>query len=170
MNKGHLTARYSEFLFQSRDLMDMKLMRGKLEEKVLVDIGCGTHYRDMVRLAGIYGAGKYLGADMRVQDSEWTHHGMGVVVARSDMLEFVSRLPSGSANFLINGIDFLGSDERYLRLMIGELARAAYSGGVIFGRGSEPVEGALEQSPHFARNDYAFPYGRMSGFFFFEKR
>jgi len=63
-----------------------------------------------------------------------------IVKVKADMLDFISRMKDGSANFAINGIDsIIVSDPRYNEALAKELVRATRSGGLIFGLESEAL-------------------------------
>jgi hypothetical protein len=169
MDFRYLSTSFSMSLFHSKHFFNMDLLSKKLAGRVLVDAGCGNCSGRMEQLARELGAATYIGVDIN-RESETRHRGkMGILVKRGDMLEFISRLPAESANFLLCGIDFV-RDKTYRSLMIEEMARAAMPGGIIFGRGSEPVENALRRSKVFSIRRDAFACGfRPTGYFFFEK-
>lgn len=57
---------------------------------------------------------------------------------KTDMLNFVSRLPSGSCCFVVNGIDFyIAKYPEYRKALLEEIKRATENGGVVFGIGSD---------------------------------
>jgi len=169
MRIAHLTTRYSLRFFEKRKEMDGKLLSQKLAGKVLVDVGCGTFNNEMVRFARGFGVATYVGVDISAEDGARNCGKIRVLEKCGDMLEFVSRLPPESVNFLINGIDFLGCNPEYLALMVGELTRATPIGGIIFGRGSEPIEWKLDKSRKFRKRPDVFRYGYESDSFLFEK-
>ena len=63
-----------------------------------------------------------------------------LVRVKADMLDFISRMKDGSANFAINGIDpTIVGDPRYNEALAKELVRATRPGGLIFGIESEAL-------------------------------
>jgi len=132
----------------------------KLKGKILVDLGCGPDPRPSV--AGKFGADTYIGVDKfnvgerddnrapkpdpftnvskkSPEKARKYSEGADSILVRADMLDFVSRLPSNSVNFMmdyVNG-DIINRDE-YVEAVVEELARATEEGGVVLMYSSEP--------------------------------
>lgn len=57
-----------------------------------------------------------------------------IIEVQADVLDFVSRIPDGSCNFSVNGLDIsVIPVEEYEKALIRELVRATKVGGIIFG-------------------------------------
>jgi hypothetical protein len=134
----------------------------KLAGEVVVDLGCGNeNIPHAARFLETLGASVYIGVDRIIRNPYQTaeEHGLekiALLLDDSDMLRFVSNLPSGSVNFMLNGIDALvftamGGVGRYQEHLSEEIARATKNGGLVFGRGSEPIEEDLRGEPALSR-------------------
>ena len=64
---------------------------------------------------------------------------------KEELLAFTSRIPDGSVNFTINGIDLnLISSDRYFEALWREIARATEPGGVVFGVNASDMDSMNE--------------------------
>jgi len=117
-----------------------EMMRKKLQGKTLVDLGCDIgFFRWQTReIALSMRIAKYIGVDLDTKEIECEQDGVKISIIQAEMLDFVSRLPNGSANFMLTGIDssvihVLG----YNRELAAEIHRATKRDGIVFGTRSE---------------------------------
>jgi hypothetical protein len=127
-------------------------LKERLAGKILVDLG-GGESRSMESLAQMLGVSVYIRVDVYFQSSLVDEHGrladrgkmepdgeMMVYHVKSDMLEFLSRLPDSSVCVTINGIDMsVIHSEAYHQALAKEIVRVLAPDGVIFGRLSESL-------------------------------
>jgi len=117
----------------------------KLKGKIVVDLG-GNNMQRLARDMGarvyiavdLYEFGKEYPADSSLNLSPGKKDGeMEVVSVKSDMLEFLSRLPDKSVCICINGIDgALISYDAYHDALATEISRVISEGGIVFGNDS----------------------------------
>jgi len=124
-----------------------RVVKRKLKGQVLIDLGCGLNYGKIIRIASKVKVAKYYGVDKVInKESHYVVEGVEVNLFNKDMLEFCSKLTTNSCNFVMNGIDFLDQmGGNYLDLFIAEVTRATRRGGIVFGRGSQPIEEKLRK-------------------------
>ena len=123
----------------------LSFLKEKLKGKVLVDLGSGID-NSIFRLAiatdpsVFIGVDKFAGRDLSHLSEEG---GMQAAGAKSDMLDFISRMPDNSANVTINGIDMnIIGEEKYHEALIREIIRVLPAGGIVFGRNSGSLTAA----------------------------
>jgi SAM-dependent methyltransferase len=117
-----------------------KTMQNSLAGKTLVDLGCNNgYYQWRTREIAIrMGIGRYIGIDLTADERELERDEIHISTVKADMLDFVSRLPSESANFMLNGIDArVIHDPAYHRELAAEIHRATERDGRVFGTKSE---------------------------------
>ncbi|GEM_PF-2160259 len=117
-------------------------LRRKLQDTVLVDIGAG--YASNIRnLARDYSVPFLIEIEKFYsnQKTGWedvSEEGLHIIRFRSDILEVLVRLPSASANVIMNGIDHLIIPRgQYRTAMLQEIVRVVPPAGIFFGYGSD---------------------------------
>jgi len=136
---------------------DREYLKTKLKDSILVDLGGGqgATAKEIARAyeasAGI-NVDKFIGGielnplkDLNAEsiakygNNAQTNPECALVAA--DMLDFVSRLPDNSINFMANGIDayIIGLDHEYNAALAKEIVRAMKPGGVLFGNSFEGI-------------------------------
>ncbi len=126
----------------------ISFLKERLHGKVLVNLGAGV-YGSMQSLARESGTTTCIEIDNffpedatdsspSVDLSPNKKNGeMQIVTVKSDMLDFLSRLPDESACITINGIDEeIIKNKDYHRALIEEIKRVLPKGGIVFGRNS----------------------------------
>ncbi len=115
-------------------------MRKKLQGKTLVDLGCNIGFsrwqtREIILNMRI---AKYIGVDLDTKEIEYEQDGVKISIMQTEMLNFISRLPTASVNFMLTGIDSSVINVKgYTRELAAELYRATEKGGLVFGSSSE---------------------------------
>jgi len=122
----------------------------KLKGDILIDLGGGDS-RTIHEMADIVGVKTYINVDVGSDNDPYAGHPMPAenywrlsneqreipmeaMDVYDDMLDFVSRLPDNSSNFILNGIDsYVLKNEEYRKALFKELVRATKEGGVLFG-------------------------------------
>ncbi len=162
-------------------------LKEKLEGHILVDLGGGFGHMDTV--AWRLNARTYITVDTAYQnhlpdedstrgfsahlrvDPENPMHYLQEITVAADMLDFVARVPSGTCNFVVNGItsDIIDSPEYHVAVA-QEMIRATRAGGIIFGNFSQSLEyikdnTGMKQTDPLADETLKSP----SHFYFFEK-
>jgi hypothetical protein len=117
----------------------------RLRGKTLVDLACGPEWSSIASVAKQFGVAKYTGVDKQdFRDYlELDFSPMQVEHFPLDMLRFVSGLPHGSANFIINHVDnaLLGSASMpYSYALAMEIARATEPRGLVIGANAMPLD------------------------------
>lgn len=143
-------------------------LKGKIKGYPVVDLGGGLHGH-VESLTIELEASDYIQVDKFIAEKSkldpfinlWANSGKVkqgetyAALVQADMLDFISRIPDGSANFFINGIDMLIIDDRnYHKALVSELTRATRIGGVVCGVNSEVLKHL--PSDHFQL--VKFPY------------
>lgn len=161
-NWDHATSLFGERSEEEKALVveERKYFREHLESAPLVDVGGG--FGRLFSFAVASGSSMYVNVDRwRFHDEE---RGPNPITpssvqrigddARSivrvsvcaDMLDTLSRMKSDSANFTINGIDFIMvKNEKYHEALAKEIYRATKPGGLIFGIESPVLDILLRQ-------------------------
>jgi hypothetical protein len=154
-----------------KETTESKYFGDKLKGTILVDLG-GARLCRMLSVAQMYRASGYVNVDKYIAggfgdlpydptrnqyEAFWSKRralpdwqepkittNIEPAIVNSDMLDFVSRLPDGSVNFTINGIDndVLGhgpENEEYARILSGEIIRALRPNGILFGVNFTPI-------------------------------
>lgn len=145
-SKVYLPQQFSRHWEEFNDNPEMRsFFSDKLRGGILVDIG-GGQGRVVRNLAKKSGVAKIINVDVMGEDDMDVFRGKKVedsisaevIDVHADMLDFVSRLPDGSCNFSINGIDInVIEDSGYREALFHELVRATRIGGIMFGAGSD---------------------------------
>ncbi|MEK6979062.1 MAG: hypothetical protein AABW86_02480 [Candidatus Micrarchaeota archaeon] len=154
-------------------------IKQRLSRKILVDLGCGAgeSWYSMADFAKRMGAAMYIGIDKQLGKrenkatsgnfkinlaSEEERHirlPMEVFLYNGDMLDFVSRLSTGSVNFTMNNLTSLvrADSANYSTALAWEIGRATSSGGVVFGHSSTVFrhlnKGMFRQISNYAQTD-----------------
>jgi len=121
-------------------------LKQRLAGDILVDLGGRTGSFSLAYHQ--FGVATYINVD-RDYDGEKLNYSVNPLAAlneadigdlhklnvKADMLDFVARMRDGSANFMLNGIDFASvpGGERYHEALAQELVRATKPGGLVFG-------------------------------------
>lgn len=165
----------------------LRYLRDRLLGETIVDLGCGKNVLGERACATYFPIENYVGVDGFKRDTELrkcvredkrkdSRYRDDDVLATSireedfyslthsdEMLHAVSRMESGSANFMFSAIDFLeGNGEEYCDYLGEELARVTKLGGVIFGRTSDGVPSIVEKTGCFEK----FPFVGGGGFIY----
>lgn len=156
---------YPEKIYQRERYLSevVPLLRGYLERRPVVDLGGGWHENMRKMLVALH-ASAYINIDRFLQfraalmSGEYTpelpldlyantreqtggpvrENNTQLITVKADMLDFVSRMPTGSANITVNGIDsMIIHSPRYTTAFAQELGRVALPGGIVFGVRSE---------------------------------
>jgi len=137
----HLHSDYTRYFDIRKFPLAWGVVKRKLKGQILIDLGSGGDTSTVTFLARETKVAKYFGVDMNIQkESHGIIDGLEVNHFGGDMLQFCSKLTTNSCNFVMNGIDFLDKmGGNYLGSLIAEITRATRRGGIVFGRGSEPV-------------------------------
>jgi hypothetical protein len=119
-----------------------KLLRERIKNHNFFDLGCGDEFsfKKTERFAADYGAGRYIGVDIKESD----HYGsmerenggpMDAYVLNGEMLEVVSSIPDGfGGNFFFSGIDEIRYNNKtmeYLNRLFEELHRVMQNGNIV---------------------------------------
>lgn len=82
---------------------------------------------------------------------------MRMALVQADMLDFLSRLPDGSANICINAIDcFVIPSDSYHRALSTEISRVVPAGGVAFGINAQCLETAPPGMSSIGRRSWIY--------------
>lgn len=145
---------------EAKEIVDF--LKEKLQGLPVVDLGSGTS-SSVESLAVELGASDCIQVDrfinerfkleplinLRADSRNVKQKETYTALVQADMLDFISRMPDGSANFFINGIDRLIIENRdYHEALTVELTRATPIGGIICGINSEVLR-LLSTSSHF---------------------
>jgi hypothetical protein len=143
---------YSLLRFPEDYEATLTAMGQALEGRVLLDLGGGRRPR-LMELAERFGVSLYLDVDLYYHDDARTdpasanwlpEHGPGsklpAAVVACDMLDFLWRVPDGSCNVTVSGIDGLVIPLReYASEMARQFDRVVPPGGVAFGAYGDPL-------------------------------
>jgi len=141
--------------YESQESALKTYFREKLNGGILIDIGGGQNDA-MADLAKISGVETYINVDeslrgeydlsktipgnydyQRIPEEERARP-MTDILVKADALDFVSRVPSDTVCFAVNGMDFyVLEDADYRRALMGELIRTTKPGGILFGASSD---------------------------------
>jgi len=148
LDKTHLWSRYSDgFAGNCNEEHVKRVLERTLKDAVVFDIGCGRNH-SLLRISDLPRQTKAcIGVDLVARDSYTRIEPVDFIMYQSDMLQFLAQIYSGTGDFIFNGIDFLYGS--YLDAVADEVERATKEGGVVFGRGSQPIENKLAESGSF---------------------
>lgn len=135
------------FLEVHKELLEF--IREKISRELLVDLGGGRR-ATMKWLAKEFKVKTYIDVEKYLADKFPLDPVMNIaeqlgqtpeeaeeteiVLVKADMLNFVSRVPDNSVNFVINGIDtFVIDSPKYHSALAREISRTTKIGGVVFG-------------------------------------
>lgn len=123
--------------------------REKLEDAILIDLGCGVRMRNpsqndvIVKMIREFGVKQYIGIDFQngnllKEDGECEIveilDGKGIFMGGCDMLETIAKAYPNSANIALNGIDGeLINNIPYHDALAREIARVMKPSGIVFG-------------------------------------
>lgn len=143
---------------------DKRIIADRLKDTPLVDLGSG-YDADGYLIAQHFGSSVYVGVDIyphgakekaldplafdKERREDFQRPGSPeCMLVRSDMLDFVSRLPDNSVNFMMNGLDCVRGGE-YQEKLAKEIIRALKPGGLLVGVN---IPGAPDEAVWKARN------------------
>lgn len=129
-------------------IRDQQLAR--LEGQAVVDLGCGPNAAIFEQFLTTYGPAAYVGIDGHNHFEDRTHYkvpdfgevaplsqaqedSLPGVLIKGGMLETLSRLPDGSVNVALNGIDTDVTGSPYTEELVREIARITRPDGLVFG-------------------------------------
>ncbi len=127
----------------------LSYFKKKLKGKILINLGAGS-YHAMINFAKESGVKVYIEVDKFFPENEDIplnssvdlslgdkNENMQIVTVKSDMLDFLSRIPNESVCIVINGIDGdLIKNNEYHKALIKEFKRVIPNGEIVFGRNS----------------------------------
>lgn len=156
-NRDHLLSEYTRFLDIKKSPRAWKTIKRKLKGQVLIDLGCGADQQAVIVMASETKVAKYFGVDKIIKtNQQFIHKSTEVNILNGDLLQFASKLTTNSCNFIFSGIDFLQGD--YLNLLVTEITRATRPGGIVFGRGSQPISEILRNKSKLFTEVMAFSF------------
>ena len=133
---------------------EVKILKEKLAGRMLIDLGSGGFYMSM--LANELGVRTYLSVDKFAGDKKVQldpyvdlikgqfrdiFPNMERIRVKDDMLDFIARVPQGSACVTISGIDMnIIATEAYHEALAKEIMRVLPPGGIVFGNNSHCLD------------------------------
>lgn len=138
-----------------------KQIEQAINQKRIIDLGCGKHPDMALLIALRYGASEFVGVDKFTEFSfrndsldflvcghresilqDYKRRKLRYASVKSDMLLFLSSQPSNSANIILNGIDqCIISDREYLIELVKEIDRVVGRDHLAFGVDSPYLDG-----------------------------
>lgn len=170
---------------------DKVFFQDKLKNSILVDLGGGYWTSMADETAKDYSASALINVDKFMYPKDMPYDPLtpqdpgrsGAVLSyprhvfvRSDMLDFVARLPDNSVNFMANGIDMFimgrpsGINLLYRSALGKEIVRAMKSGGIIFGNQFDYIWDEFDENQDVVRRRVALPEGFMNDIRVYEKQ
>jgi len=137
---NNLKYQFTAWLSLNLNNETLSLIKSKLENRVLVDLGTGEDLINLIKFLNKMGVADFIGNDKFPKKDILSYgtllenSGIKGAYVNEDMLLFLSKLPDNSTNIMVNGLDrSIISNQEYLKRLKNEISRVLLNNGVVLG-------------------------------------